>query len=265
MSGRDLSGYYAVLGVNPSATSEEIKRAFRAKARRLSWNSATEATRELRFVEDAFRVLGSPHLRANYDAGSYGPEGDSRPDAQALDPVICANCHWVTAQPRYLIQRHVVSAVIVTWRFVRQGVFCSECGAKSACKASLKTWLLGWWGIPWGPIYSVQAIFSNLFGGEQPPLNNFRILGWQAIYFAQIERLDLARAIAESALRFAQKIPEQERLNDARTSREIRALAQLLASPGIDDRPPEDPWGCRSMAFRVQAGAVLAAAALIVA
>src|SRR5208283_2842780 len=39
----------------------------------------------------------------------------------------------------------------------------------------------------------------------------------------------------------------------------------LIASPGIDDRPPEDPWGCRSMAFRVQAGAVLAAAALIAA
>jgi len=99
--------------------------------------------------------------------------------------------------------------------------------------ASLKTLLLGWWGIPWGPIYSVQAIFSNLFGGEQPPLNNFRILGWQAIYFAQIERLDLARAIAGSALGFAHRIPEQERLNDAHTSREIKALANLLASPHL--------------------------------
>jgi len=204
-------------------------------------------------------------MPANYDTRASGPEEDPPPDDCVVDPVVCSNCHEITAQPRYVIHRHVVSAVVVTWRSERNGVFCPNCGAKRACWASLKTWLLGWWGIPWGPIYSVQAIFSNLFGGEMPPLKNFRILGWQAIYFAQIGRLNLAYAVAESALRFAQKIPEQERLNDARTSREIRALAQLLASPGIDDRPPEDPWGCRSMAFRVQAGAVLAAAALIVA
>lgn len=30
---------------------------------------------------------------------------------------------------------------------------------------SLLTFLLGWWGIPWGPIYSVQSIFMNFAGG----------------------------------------------------------------------------------------------------
>ena len=98
MSGRDPSGYYAVLGVNPSATSDEIKQAFRAKKQRLSWNSATEATRELRFVKDAYRVLGSSQLRANYDARAYGPENDSPSFAQTLDPVICSDCHRVTAR-----------------------------------------------------------------------------------------------------------------------------------------------------------------------
>jgi hypothetical protein len=32
---------------------------------------------------------------------------------------------------------------------------------------SLTTLLLGWWGFPWGPIYSVQALYKNLGGGVQ--------------------------------------------------------------------------------------------------
>lgn len=31
---------------------------------------------------------------------------------------------------------------------------------------SIITMLFGWWGIPWGPIYSVMALFSNLSGGK---------------------------------------------------------------------------------------------------
>ena len=30
----------------------------------------------------------------------------------------------------------------------------------------LLTVLLGWWGIPWGPIYSIQCIATNLRGGK---------------------------------------------------------------------------------------------------
>lgn len=31
---------------------------------------------------------------------------------------------------------------------------------------SLITLLLGWWGIPWGPIRTIQALWINLRGGE---------------------------------------------------------------------------------------------------
>lgn len=30
---------------------------------------------------------------------------------------------------------------------------------------SLITLLLGWWGIPWGPIYSIQSLWQNFSGG----------------------------------------------------------------------------------------------------
>jgi hypothetical protein len=31
----------------------------------------------------------------------------------------------------------------------------------------LVTFLFGWWGIPWGPVYTVQVIFRNLRGGTK--------------------------------------------------------------------------------------------------
>jgi lipopolysaccharide export LptBFGC system permease protein LptF len=31
---------------------------------------------------------------------------------------------------------------------------------------SLLSFLLGWWGIPWGPIYTVQALWNNFQGGK---------------------------------------------------------------------------------------------------
>jgi hypothetical protein len=32
---------------------------------------------------------------------------------------------------------------------------------------SLVTLLLGWWGIPWGPIRTIQALVVNLTGGKE--------------------------------------------------------------------------------------------------
>ena len=28
------------------------------------------------------------------------------------------------------------------------------------------TFVLGWWGIPWGPIYSIGSLGTNLSGGK---------------------------------------------------------------------------------------------------
>ena len=31
---------------------------------------------------------------------------------------------------------------------------------------TLLSLLLGWWGIPWGPIYTIQSLWVNLKGGR---------------------------------------------------------------------------------------------------
>jgi Ca-activated chloride channel homolog len=65
---------YALIGVAPNATQEEILRAYEAFARQLSAYPDAESLRQ---VSEAYRVLASPPLRAQYDAqrrvaGVYG-------------------------------------------------------------------------------------------------------------------------------------------------------------------------------------------------
>jgi len=61
--------YYAVLGVSRDATQEEIKRAFRRKARETHPDVADDPDAEERFklINEAYEVLSDEQKRANYD------------------------------------------------------------------------------------------------------------------------------------------------------------------------------------------------------
>lgn len=69
---------------------------------------------------------------------------------------------------RFVIHEYCISVVILTFkrgsdiRFVRPGQ--SAVGRGLDCIAT--TMFLGWWGIPWGPIFSVMALWTNLRGGR---------------------------------------------------------------------------------------------------
>lgn len=82
-----------------------------------------------------------------------------------------------------------------------EGILCSKCASMVSLEASLITWLFGWWGLlPWGVLWSLQAIVINLWGGIRPPHINAMILAHQASYFKHIGNLVLAKAITRDAL-----------------------------------------------------------------
>ncbi|GAB47772.1 molecular chaperone DnaJ [Mobilicoccus pelagius] len=71
-----MNDYYADLGVSREATAEEIKRAYRRKARKLhpDVNPGPEAEAEFKKVSQAYDVLGDPAKKQQYDMGAdpYG-------------------------------------------------------------------------------------------------------------------------------------------------------------------------------------------------
>lgn len=209
MSRQDPKGFYTRLGVAPDASAEDIKKGYRSRAMDLhpDRNQGRDTTRAFQELQEAYNVLSNAKTRAEYD--SIGLEEEQRTQTTARrspDPIVCHKCGCVSAQPRYAIFFEVKSFIFVTRRTARQGIFCASCAAKEALKASAITWVLGWWGFPWGPIWSLDALARNLFGGTQPREHNARILAYQASYFASKGHNDLARAIALDALNLALKI-----------------------------------------------------------
>jgi hypothetical protein len=69
---------------------------------------------------------------------------------------------------RFVIYQYCISIVILTFRrssdvyFIRAG----ESSVGKGLKFTLLTLFLGWWGIPWGPIWSIMTLVTNLKGGK---------------------------------------------------------------------------------------------------
>ena len=74
----------------------------------------------------------------------------------------------VTGGGRFVYFAYTISLLFVTFRDV-SGVYLIRSGENTAGKSFLFTVvsvLVGWWGIPWGPKFTMQAIRTNLRGGK---------------------------------------------------------------------------------------------------
>lgn len=268
---KDPKGYYITLGVGEDATTDEIKSAFRAKAKRLhpDHNPSPIAAKQFHRVHSAYETLSDPLKRAAYDRGwrtVSGGGGDNvkseakpspRPETpkrepqreeknarSATDPAkpnigeqpaTCA-CGKITAQPRYVVFDMVWGRVNKLHRRGLAAVYCRTCGDRAAIKASMVTWLAGWWSWPNGPRETVKALLNNVRGGRKPPERNARLLIRQSRAFRARGDMQLARACAEQAIQFA---------TNAALRREVDSLLLSLSSfpaRDIKDRWAEPGW-----------------------
>lgn len=293
MTPRDPRGYYAILGVPVTATAAEIRGAFRRRAMELhpDRNKAPGATAKFQRLTEAYSVLSDPDAREDYDAGAAepargaGPKGSAgagagagsagagaagseppkreQPKSKLPEPVVCSCCGKVTAQPRYAVYHEVKSFLLISKRTPVQGVFCSHCAGSKAVRASAVTWLMGWWGLPLGPIYSVHAILTNLFGGKRPPLANARLAATQATYFAASGNTEMARAVGLDALDLVKTVkpdPPPAGLRHRDEALEIRRQVEnLLASLSTTGKPVrlKDSWALFKRPFHLQLGLAL--------
>jgi len=69
---------------------------------------------------------------------------------------------------KFVIYQYCISIIVMTFKrpsdiyFIRAG----ESPVGRGILFSLVSLLFGWWGIPWGPIYTIQALAVNFGGGK---------------------------------------------------------------------------------------------------
>lgn len=79
---------------------------------------------------------------------------------------------------RFVRYEFALSIFVMTWRTKSKPHFIPH--DRNAVVAGLPYVLLslivGWWGFPWGPIYTIGSIFTNLTGGDDVSQEIRRVL-----------------------------------------------------------------------------------------
>lgn len=69
---------------------------------------------------------------------------------------------------RFVVFQYCASVIVIS--FLRSSnIYFVRAGGSALSKGwpyILITLILGWWGIPWGPLWSVKSIVINLRGGK---------------------------------------------------------------------------------------------------
>lgn len=69
---------------------------------------------------------------------------------------------------KFVVYQYAISVLIMSFKrgsdiyFIRPG----ESAAAKGLGYTAMSFFLGWWGIPWGPIYTIGTIYTNLSGGK---------------------------------------------------------------------------------------------------
>ena len=125
---------------------------------------------------------------------------------------------------RFVVFQYCISILIMTFRRVSDIYFikAGEFTFGLSIKYTLVSLLFGWWGIPWGPIYTIGAIFSNLFGGKDV---TYQLM---ESYYVSIEHLD------EPADKFT-----NEKSNTSSTSDALNKFTQRINEENLDKSAEE--------------------------
>ena len=85
-------------------------------------------------------------------------------DNMTVEEIVAA----VDAGGRFVVYQWAVSIIIASFRNSTDILFVPGTSNRvvRGLPYTFLSFVLGWWGIPWGPIYTVQALWQNLSGGK---------------------------------------------------------------------------------------------------
>lgn len=129
------------------------------------------ATKSAQHLRPEAQVVIRSMLRArNVDASVFeGMDLMLRPldEAKVAEQVAllrslpCPNCSNNSAPLNAVLASRAISFIVMTSYDRTPVIACVQCLEKRINKASIISALAGWWGIPWGPIRTIQALVQN--------------------------------------------------------------------------------------------------------
>lgn len=69
---------------------------------------------------------------------------------------------------KFVMYQYCISILVITFKRFSNIYFIShdQNPVVKGLPFTLLSLVLGWWGIPWGPIYTIQSLWVNLRGGK---------------------------------------------------------------------------------------------------
>jgi hypothetical protein len=201
--------YYELLECKRGCSTKEIKSAYHRLVAKFhpDRNPAPGAADFTARLNEAYEILGDERQRSLYDAWLRSSEeprttAESGSGSRAEAPQVkCSRCGRQDETIRLTLMYYVISLLVVTQRKGTSGLWCQRCRIVEAAKWTLLSGVFGWWGIPWGPIYTIHALFVNGKGGSQPRPQNATILRVLAYQLYQQGKLLEALVALREAIR----------------------------------------------------------------
>lgn len=205
--------FYELLQVDRRASQEVIEAAYHrlAKEYHPDLNKSPGAVEMMQRLNYAHQILNDPRRREQYDRWLFGTDekeetekGESKTGRPATpQPIACENCGRVDETLRATVFTYVISVLVLSFkRGAGAGILCSSCRTSRSIGYTLLSILLGPWGLPWGIIWTIEAVSTNLSGGKQPAGVNGPLLRAMGAYFWSIGFQSQAIAAFKASLRF---------------------------------------------------------------
>ena len=195
----DSLGYYEVLDLNYTATSEQIKRQYYDKAK--FWhpdhNDDPKAVEIFQKVSVAYNVLKEENSCLKYDLLNLIYSEKEFPDINSLK-VYKNQKDKDDAALRVLKQRKV-KGNFVNAKITETKDICNISEAKDmVISTSVYNWLLGWWGVR-AIKENIAAIKYNMKSCDADDFDNFKLLLHNALAYEQEKNIEMAWIYAKQA------------------------------------------------------------------